>query len=672
MHAIELDFTIKYLDCELADERVESKPVIRTYYDTHFERTESGDGILMTELDEHDLSKVYGGTLKAKVERNKARIPMTACIGLASYAQRRNEFGMVCYTDAGSTHVKLADIFEGLKRNKQFKTELPLLMETTRIQADAPIEKGRIEFTVTRARVGKGIQFLSSENCIVCTSPESQKQVADILDSRVAFESSMQDTWEGVQNVRAQMDISNVGVELTKTYFTPIEGFAIVNPLEINVDYFQNAFECSLRRRNLDPERDYKHLDVAHKAEVMAELCTFAAQSFDYISDSVDTNNRQSGNRYDPHLKWSSEIFSDSGVMFSGDCEDGGKQIQVVHHHLANVLKIDPATHPHLSELQEYSRKYVLGLTLATVHGAKADDNTEKIGAHMYALFIPKQQFKACLNNNPLGRELLPRLPLADDTNLPTLFGEGTGRIRPLGTGPTPTWSTVRNTARAAMRAGEIGASANHPMSYDPLFNERRYVSMNMRSNGGLKMEIPHDIGAPSSFYLGNLMIVTNEFMQYGINVGAFICGKVDWEKKTITRGASFVDLINQHDTVAFIPMQPLSDAVVEITRESAALRTPPQSFILDHTKPMMGEKPNPLLERLKTNVAAMGRTGMAPFGSVDIFMRPHQFNEGSIAHIEQDISQMERIFKVDYELEHITNAACVYRVRLFVDNKNV
>ena len=121
MSHIEIDYELEYLSCELADERIESKPVVTTYFDAHFERSEAEGGVINTHLDEHDLDKIYEATLKARVPSGTTSVPITAAVGFASYAQRRNEFGMACYTNAGTGHVKMVEILEGIKASNRVR-----------------------------------------------------------------------------------------------------------------------------------------------------------------------------------------------------------------------------------------------------------------------------------------------------------------------------------------------------------------------------------------------------------------------------------------------------------------------------------------------------------------------------------------------------------------------
>lgn len=687
---IEIDFEIEYLSCELADERIESKPVLTTYFDAHFIRSEAEGGIINTHLDEHDLGKVYEGTLRAKTPGGGVSVPITAAIGFASYAQRRNEFGMACYTNAGTGHVKMVEIMNGL-RNGVYEKRIPLIMETTKLLGE-PVKKGEILFRVKGVKQGERVKFLPLERCILGETVASPgpggaggsnslaNEIESFIQRRVEFEASLKDTWDGIKNVRAPMDISSAGIELTGTCFVPVEGFALCEDLTINEEYYQNAFEISMHRKGSNnPAIDFRALDLAHKAEVMAEICTYASQSFDYISDTVDLSKRQQTpskatyvgtRRQEGFRRIGFEDFHNVGVTFSGDCEDSGKLIQLMKTAFVR-MDIDAKRYPELKELQSIAEDYTCFLTLATVHGARVNDGVERVGAHLYSLFLPKEQVKAYLATTVEGRVWAERLPLSQKYDkLPTLFGEGTGRIRPLGTGPVE----LRSFREHLHAANLIGATAaDHPMSYDPLFEERRYVAMGMaRSRGGLKALISHDWGAPSNFYLGNLLVLTSDFMDVGENLGAFICGKIDRETREITRGSEFVALIRQENTVAFIPLEPLPDRIMEVTREAAAIRAPSRPFILERARIPAKDKTHPELERLKRTINGLGRTGVAPYGGVGSYIRPHHISKQSIDRMIADLTNMPAVFKVDVEFEPITTETRQWRIVTYVDRNKM
>lgn len=685
-NTIEIGFEVEYHSCELADERIECKPILQTFFDGHFIRSELTGGVFNTHLDEHDLGKIYEGQLKA--ETPHTNIPITAAIGFRQYAERRNEFGMACYTNAGSGHVKMHEIIDGLKSSKSgtFEKKIPLVMETTKLLGE-PVKKGEILFRVTSLKKGNKVGFIPLDRCILgdaTSEGNNAEMISQFIQRRVEFEANMQDTWEGIKNVRAPYSISTEGIELTGTCFVPVEGFALVDTIDVNEEYFQNAVERSMIRQGLNnPKVDFRSLDIAHKAELLVNMCMYAAQSFDYISDTVDLSKRSQDTqvrapvnkfieafRQDTFRRVGFEDFHNIGVTASGDCEDGAKLGQIMFHNF-RAMQINAIKYPELKELQTISEDYAAFLTLATVHGARVNDGVEKVGAHLFTLFLPKEQVKACLSTTTQGKVWAERLPLRQKIEkLPTLFGEGTGRIRSLGTGPVQ----LQSFRHTNMVRSFIGARPHldHPHSYDPLFEERQYVGRNMSTRGGLKAEISHDWGQPSNFYLGNLLVVTSEFMDIGENIGAFVCGKIDPVKHTITRGSDFVELITQQNTVSFIPCEPIPPKIMEITREAATLRAPSRPFMLDQSKIDPTKRTHPELDRLKKAINALGRTGEAPFGSVDTFMRPHQFNKASIDNMISNISSMQAVFKVDYEFEAITTELHQYRLMMFVDKNKI
>jgi len=664
MTAVELEYEIQYTMCELADERVESKPMVRLYFDTHLERSEADGGIQMLAFDEHNLKKKYKGVLRARsISRLENKVPATMCIGMAQFAQRRNEYGFACYTNAGSTHIKMKDLLACVERGETYDRELPLRMENLRINGGDALEKGRVRVIVKKLSIGRDIKIIKESQCALgAPVDEIATMLTDFISARMEDEAQIPDTWgEQTANVRAPMDISNTGIELTEKCFLPIEAFALNEPMVVNVGYFQNAAERQLIRRGLTLKNDYALLDLARKAELMSEMCVFAAQSFDYISDTVDRSNRMKDKVYDPRLRQGMEDFHSLGVTLSGDCEDGGKLNQAMFKALL-ALVIDATQNPELFEMQRIARDYTAWLTLATVHGAKADDNTERIGAHMYLLWLPKEYVKQTLETNEEGRAVAARLPLDFvHAGLPVLFGEGTGRIHTLGTGP----ETIGSHMKTAAAAGNIRAS--HPGCFDPLINARRYVGANMRTKGGIKTEIPHDRGAASPFYLGNLLVVTSDFLDLGYNVGAFTMCQIQPDGQ-LTRGAMFTDIINSNSNVALIPCRPIPTPIMKIIGEATALRTPMRPFTLDKSKPMDGLEVHPLFERLKSSINSLKRVGDSPFGSVDLIFRPHQFDATSIDMMIADLTRMRHIHKVDYELEHMTNPVCTYRVMLYVN----
>src|SRR5690606_1705530 len=172
-------------------------------------------------------------------------------------------------------------------------------------------------------------------------------------------------------------------------------------PFVVNVGYYENAYEQVMKNKNLNPKTDWNAMDRVHKAETMAEVCSFAAQCFDYISDTVDQSKRGKNQKYDISLRIGFEDFNCMGTTLSGDCEDGNKLTELILDAYQDLVLSDQASLP-IREMQELSKHYTYFMTLATVHGAKAEDQTEQIGAHMYGMLLPSHQVRSALLSNEL------------------------------------------------------------------------------------------------------------------------------------------------------------------------------------------------------------------------------------------------------------------------------
>ncbi len=669
---ITLDFELVYTDCNLADEHVESKPVLRTYFDSHFDRTDENGGIITTHLDEHDLTKIYEGRIHGQLFSLSNPVPVTAKIGFVQYAMRRNEFGFASMTHAGTAEVSLHQIMLSLEKGIKFETEQPLVMHPSRIFTDDPIVKGKIKFRVKKMEIAKECKFIPIEKCVLCEDNlnDTGNAISSFIDERIRFESSMKDTWPGIKNVRAPMDISSASIQSTKNIFLPIESLVLPQPLQVNVEYYQNAFETVMKRKFLTTN-DYKELDLAHKAEVMMEICCYAAQSFDYISDTVETSTRkQSG--YDQRTRRPWEDMGNSAEI-CGDCEDGSNCVDTFFQNLRK-LAIDPVKNPQLFEMQKIAYDYTYMNTLATVHGAKADDNTEHIGAHMYGLAIPNMEMKRMLETNAQGAALAEKMDLTQKNHdLPTLVAEGTGMVRPLGSSKFDYYpKNVREMLAHHVNNGEISSPTAAPgtqLSFDPIFEERKYVSRNLQK-GGLKSLIPRDQGAESSFYLGQLLGVTSQHLDQ-TKVGAYIFANIGTNGE-VTRGAYFTDILNQKSNVSLIPCTPMPERMLQIVYESVTLRAPLRSFVLDKKKPIEGSIQPPEFEKMKKAINSLGRKGQAPFGSVDFYVKSHQYTAKSLAAMTENLIQMKAVFKLDYEREIYTNSEIGYRVKLYIDRNKI
>jgi hypothetical protein len=288
-----------------------------------------------------------------------------------------------------------------------------------------------------------------------------------------------------------------------------------------------------------------------------------------------------------------------------------------------------------------------MGQALTVVHGQKIGDE-EGYGAHLCDINLPLEVANKMLANTSAGRSLLKRMgpvkTVPVDARIdnkygeqwPVLICEGTGVIDPLG------------------------------VETDPLSNERRYVAENMPTSACFKREIPHIRGQPSSFYHGFLLLITDHWLDYG--VGALIIGTKCDGPQEMTRGALYTDIMEgRTDRVALMPHPRIPEAVMRISKEAISLSPPPRPLII--TEPLEPQRRDPLLDRLCDGINGFGRAKPAkkPSGSVDLYLRSHQYDSDRIGQLLNEASTMDRLYAADYVEERFTDHVTCHRVRLWI-----
>ena len=633
--------SITYKECNLAPEFAECQPVLEVFYDAHFERNRENGGVVDIAVDEHANGKTYTAELQGGLSRMMGEIPPTACIGIASWVIHRNEQGFMCFVDAGTAHINMAEIHEGVDRaalrGEAWTKDLDLVMHTTGAMNNQPaVIKGKIQFACHSYDIGSLAVANQSKAPTLLRAPMQQRDhaIMSYVQQCLKLEMDMPDAIKGTERVRAPMDISESGIELTGGMFLPVGAYAMFEVPRSNLEYWQNAFNLVMHRQGFR-KADFRQMDKTQKARTMALVVTLQAQTFDYIGDTVDRNVRSQ--KYETRLKQGYENFGDATVTTSGDCEDTATVIQ---QNFRALLAFEfPPREKALREMQSIAKQYMPLLTLAVVHGAKADDENAPKGAHMYVSMLPMHQVqnalnktsegRACLANAPWDRDVLDNI----DPELPTLFGEGTGKIDPLG-------------------------------YMDKNLDKRKYLYQ-AKSLSSFKKELPHERGAPSAFYLGNMMGITSEFVRKGGNYAGFVfCTQQGGQTK---RGTLWTDVINQVETMALVPHPPIPAPIMDVMREATALRVPPRGLLLNKE---LAAAPDsvPELDRLSRAVQAFGRgSNTAGLDSIDAYIRPHQLSSEVVDRIVDDLMRMQRVFKVDYEVENITTLEHQYRVRFWI-----
>ena len=697
---ITLHYSLQYTSCDLAAKNLESKPVVKLYLSSQFNRDYDGGGIVNIHLDEDHLEKVYSGTLSGTLKREFGAVPTMAAIGMASFAIHRNDHGHACYVNVGTSHANLGAVINS--RNAAgtaaaYDKEHDLLMRTVVINGMAPVKKGTIRLKVTRVEMGPTLI-----NAPLARSPLSapmqsiEATLANYINATMARETRLPDIFPGIERVRAPMEISQIGIESSGTTFLPVIAFGMTEAPPASPEYFVNAFERVMARRNL-PIAAWNDFDDFEKCRTLAQIISYEVQSYDYISDGVEISSRK--RPQDKPRLIPTEEFSIGNTM-ADDCESVGSAISVIHKGFraldldspapvgAGISKIgraypSPERLAPLREMQSISKDYYQLLMLSVVHGAKIGDE-EGFGAHMYLRMMPEATFRAGLSRTSEGRALLKRMG-------PAKAPEGVfGRVGRSAMGPTDRPDRVDMICEGTGKIDPIGYT-------DPLYEQRKYIGIGMPSTNGFKKEIPREYLGASPFYYLDMMAVSSEIEdRYGVAVGGFTFGTVNPNynpsdpnnQHEMVRGALFTDVMAASDKIAILPHPVAPEPVMKIVKEAIALRPPFDPLVLNMERHRAGaataapaarkigeaagsagSHTHPLWDKLQLATRKLNRTGpdTRTHPSVDLFVRPHQFDAHVVNAMIGDVARLDRIYDVQYEYEPMRGNHYTWRVRLFV-----
>jgi hypothetical protein len=700
---VDFHFTVKYVECDLADKRIESNPVLQLYLSSHFVRDAETGGVVNIPLLEDDRAHCFVGSLIGTLKREYDEIAPSAAIGLCSYAIHRNDNGHACYVNVGNSYVGVHDVLRevgvggavgiGAKSSSSsssYDHTHDLMVKTSVSCGLEPIKKGVVELCIKRVELGPGIRAGAFKSV---SSPALQAQleaqISSYVQTSMDVEMALPDTLQGIERVRVPMEVSELAAERgTGNMFLPIAAFAMMETPRANVGFFQNALERVVARRPGMSTQTLQALwhdfDDKEKCRALGNMIMYGIQTWEYQGDAVETGNRRDPSVVQRHI--GKEEMANINTCLSGDCEDGGcggySQLKAFL-----SLSIDPQKNPQLAEIQAIARDdYVPILKLAIVHGAQVKDGEkinandgyahEAFGAHMYLSLEPMHQFVSACQKTSAGREFLKLMaPATPPTRIgalggskmdssthhsrPYLICEGTGHIDSLG-------------------------------YKDPIFEQRKYIAMNFPELGAFKKEIPHDTGfidrpskhigaahpskdpppGSSGFYYADVFGASDYFREkYGISCGGFVHGQVSGfpQGAEMSRGVLFTDLLaGGNGKEAIIPQPRIPAPIMTIIKDAITLRPPARPLELDKSKPLAGPARDPHWDRFVGAVKGFKRTGSCPH-TVDLFVRPHQYTADTINVLIGRAAQCEKLFDASYEVEHWTNNVYFYRVRLSV-----
>ena len=569
-----IGFTLKYIECDLADKRVESNPVIQLYLSNHFVRNIESGGIVNITLDEDNLEKEYSGSLIGTLDRKHQYLSPTAAIGISSYAIHRADNGAACYVNVGTSHASIHAIVDDVKKHGVYDHTHDLIIRTAVVSGLEPIKKGVIELRINSVEYHPSVKLAQVSALTESPLSSIESGIDAYIKMCMDIETAYPDLLDGVQRVRAPYDLSQTGIESTGRTFLPIGAFALSDPPESNAEFFRNALECVMARRGMTIEGQWNDFGTREKTWALASVISFGVQTFDYISDAVETGNRRLKIR-GQHV--GTDEFSYSWITASGDCEDGGGAIKLGLEALKRVQFDSNDKHYHpLIELQNMAKNdYTAFMNLAVVRGQQISD-TAGYGAHMYLHMIPNHQVDAALSKTMRGRKLLERLKPAT----PPMVGRQAVALK-----------------KEYSSAVCEGTGFLDPMGYNhPNLKQMMEANRHMTSMAIMKGEIPRaESPSDSNFYVAPLFGITNRYVdEHGIPIAGFIFGTVNPKYNPsdphnvheMVRGVLFTDVVDGNDNFALDPQPPMSPALMAIVKEAVTLVPPCRALTLDKPVP--------------------------------------------------------------------------------------
>lgn len=617
MHTIRIPLKLTFVESNLSP--AESHPQIKCYLDAHFDRE-----AVTIQLDR------VGATYNVEVSGSSSLgLNPQRALCFASMAWRPNASGSPCLQDTGVAHITFGEIAEGLSQGGSFEKDCPLLMHTAQ-----GYNKGTV-----RIHIDKVIGVRFDNHLGVTIESSCVPLINGYINETLQEEQGMPETFQGTENMRIPFDYSEAGIQTTHGTPLPAVSFVLTETPKTNDGYWKNAYETIMARDGLAPE-DWTRLNLAGQARATILMVAYAAHYFDYVSDTVDRNTRFA--QYSARLVEGYENFGDALAMAgSGDCEDLGKVIkQAMNAFIGHTFPQDWSTH---KRMQAIAREYLPILSLDVVRGAQVADQVEHYGAHMNDNFPSQYKFRQWLGRTREGRKFLQTLPSerkgevslteAECEDLPFLVGEGTGMYEPYG-------------------------------YENPLLPLMAYV-YRAPSLAGFKKPILHKKGEPGSFFVGSLVGLTDYYYRQGAHapLGFWYCSK---QGSKLSRGVSYADMMNDGENVA-VKVQPLVPrSMMPTILEAISRRVPPDPLTLNPGT-HAGRKRHSVLERVCKAVEGFQRAPGSIHNKVPVYIRPHQLDASAANAMIGDFSRLERVWKVAYHLEEITDKMWGYRMEIFV-----
>ncbi len=639
--SVEVGFELECILNNLAPKEVEWGLTHKVFLTGHFER------VPVTVHTTHEGAKA-NVVVRGRLPREaNGKIPAMAAVCFAGIAYHKNEVGVPVMVDIGTSHILLSEMLDSNNNNNKnvkngisFTKDVHLRMHTVEDQ----YEKAVLRITCRQPmKVSAHLTFAP----LFISAPLISQYLDTYLRQLYTKEMAMGNTIPGTDNIRAFMDISE---EANESIGAPIPALTYAYgeiPIS-NALFWENALHNVLKREDL-VIGDFAKMDKHQKARFAFLLIDYPVTILPYIGDTIDRRSRHKEfiNAAVEMLKVGCENFGECLALLGGDCEDLIKGITKIqralklyiqkqrigtnlndlnNNNLNNQLpKTDNPYELAVREIDEILDQFVLLMTLYVVHGAKADDDSSKPkGAHMAGSGFPVHYFKDSMERTNEGKLLSPQLPWPAkiDREYEFNIAEGTGMLDPRG-------------------------------YMDQKQMVRGYVHFN-----AFKTPMAMEHGGESPFFMGGLQGWTTYFADRGASkgVGAF------WYQNGIngTRGCLYTDFTNLKTNVSLCPMPEVPLPIQQVMVEANAFCIPPEPLILSNRQMNVRNK---LLDDVVSSVAIKKRPQPPKSTTVSQYICPHQMNKEVATQLISHFGERDRVWKLEYEREAVTDAYHGYRL---------
>lgn len=286
-----------------------------------------------------------------------------------------------------------------------------------------------------------------------------------------------------------------------------------------------------------------------------------------------------------------------------------------------------------LIEGQSIAKQYVNPLSLDVVRGQQVSDSVQSLGAHMNLNYIDQNTFRKWMCTTREGRQLASKLPWEPNEmeGLPFLVAEGTGLYEPYGV-DLPNASIMGYVYQCS-------------------------------SLEGFKKGITRKKGQTGNFFLGSLVGLTDFFHKRGATTPHSF-----WYVTNSKRGASYDDMMNQSERVGAKIHSTLEKPLMDKVNEAILRRLPPYPLILSPLAKDAKRHHNSVLEHVCKSINGLKRPNGNVHMKVAVYIRPHQLTREIGIQMTSEFTRLNRIWKVEYKLEEITDLIFGYKMDVYVN----